>query len=347
MSSQTSAAAAEEDIRPVVRTSAASNRSVWIFGGLVLIAAVLLFNALNSRREALTAPATEIVPSGGGRVTAPPPLVLPPQFRASRQAEPDSALQPALQRPASAAPAPPPQVITRIVERPAPAPTRPEQAEPSFVPQPSVIEAPALRSSPPSFEAAPANEDRVLAGRLHNPSLTVPQGAVIPAVLETALDSTRPGGVRAIVQRDVMGFDGTRVLIPRGSRLYGEYGSDVSAGQKRALIRWTRLTRPDAVIVRLDSPAADPLGRAGVEGKVDSHFFARFGGAILQSVLDIGVGVATRSVSDSGVVVALPGSTQNITGTQQQQIQPTIRVRQGTSVSVFVSRDLDFSAVDS
>ena len=143
-----------------------------------------------------------------------------------------------------------------------------------------------------------------------------------------------------------MGFDGTRVLIPRGSRLYGEYGSDVSAGQKRALIRWTRLTRPDAVIINLNSPAADPLGRAGVEGKVNSHFFTRFGSAILQSVLNIGVGLATRSVSGNGLILALPGSTQNVTGVQPEQVQRTLKVKQGTSVSVFVSRDLDFSSVD-
>lgn len=336
----------ENDVRPIVRTSPAGNRSLVIFGALLLIAALLLFQALNNRREALTAPATQVVPSNGALVTAPPPLALPPRFRESGPGEDPRFLQPARQQPALLAPAPPPQVITRIVERPVPVVAPPEPAPPSLVPQPAVIEAPTLRTPPAGADAAPVNEDRVLAGRLSNPSLTVPQGAVIPAVLETALDSTRPGGVRALVQRDVMGFDGTRVLIPRGSRLYGEYGSDVSAGQKRALIRWTRLTRPDAVIVNLDSPAADPLGRAGVRGKVDSHFFARFGGAILQSVLDIGVGVATRSVSDDGVIVALPGSTQNITGTQPNQIQPTLTVKQGTSVSVFVSRDLDFSSVD-
>jgi type IV secretion system protein VirB10 len=188
--------------------------------------------------------------------------------------------------------------------------------------------------------------DRVLAGHLRNPSFTVPQGTVIPAVLETALDSTRPGGVRAIVERDVMGFDGTLVLIPRGSRLYGEYSSGIGAGQKRALIRWTRLTRPDAVIVNLDSPAADPLGRAGVGGKVNSHFLERFGGAILQSVLDIGVGVATRSVTGNGLILALPGSTQTINPVQPQEVQRTLKVSQGTSVSVFVARDLDFSNVD-
>src|SRR5690606_17512115 len=139
---------------------------------------------------------------------------------------------------------------------------------------------------------------------------------------------------------DVRSYDGSRVLIPRGSRLYGEYTSDVLAGQNRALVRWQRLTRPDAVIIDLDSPPADPLGGAGVRGKVDTHFFERFGGAILQSILDIGVGVATRSVSDDTVIVGLPGSTQQVTGQQQllNQVQPTLRVRQGTSVSVFVAR---------
>jgi type IV secretion system protein VirB10 len=203
-----------------------------------------------------------------------------------------------------------------------------------------------LTAGAPAARPAPANE-RVVAGRLRNPSLTVPQGTVIAAVLETALDSTRPGGARAIVQRDVMGFDGTRVLIPRGSRLYGEYQSDVTSGQKRALIRWTRLTRPDAVIVNLDSPSADPLGRAGVEGKVNSHFFARFGGAILQSVLNAGVGIATSAALKNGAFVALPGTAaQAVPNLQPQQIQPTLKVRQGTSVSVFVARDLDFSSVE-
>jgi type IV secretion system protein VirB10 len=335
-----------DDVRPIVHTEGASNRSVWIFGGLVLIAAALLFNALNSRREALTAATTGVLQTGGAMVSSPPPLVLPPQFRTGSAEERSGLLQPALRRP-GLAPTAQPQVVTRIVERPVPVDTSPEAGLQPYNPEPSMIDAPDFRPPTAAAEMAPSNNSRVLAGRLPNPRFTVQQGTVIPAVLETALDSTRPGGVRAIVQRDVMGFDGTRVLIPRGSRLYGEYGSDVSAGQKRALIRWTRLTRPDAVIVNLDSPAADPLGRAGVEGKVNNHFFARFSSAIVQSILDIGVGVATREASRDGVIVALPGSTQNMTGTQPQQVQPTLRVRQGTSVSVFVSRDLDFSAVDS
>ncbi len=104
---------------------------------------------------------------------------------------------------------------------------------------------------------------RVRAGVFANRSTTVPQGTLIPAVLETALDSTRAGFARAIVSRDVRGFDGTRVLIPRGSRLIGEYQSQVSPGQHRALVNWVRLIRPTGVTMAIGSPASDTLGRGG------------------------------------------------------------------------------------
>lgn len=183
---------------------------------------------------------------------------------------------------------------------------------------------------------------RIRSGRLANPTTTVPQGTSIPAVLETALDSTRPGQARAVVSMDVRGFDGRRVLIPRGSRLYGEYAADLETGQNRALIQWTRLLRPDGVIIAIGSPAADSLGRAGVRGRVNNHFFQKFFSAILQSSLDIGVGLATRSV-DNGGVVLLPGSIGQTTP-RQQEIKPTLKVKQGRSIAVLVARDLDFGS---
>ncbi|MGA9580620.1 MAG: TrbI/VirB10 family protein, partial [Allosphingosinicella sp.] len=184
---------------------------------------------------------------------------------------------------------------------------------------------------------------RVRSGIFANRSTTVPQSTLIPAVLETAFNSRRPGFARAVVSRDVRGFDGSKVLIPRGSRLTGEYRSDIQPGQKRALINWTRLIRPDGVTMAIGSPTADTLGRGGVKGKYNSHFFERFGGAILQTALDIGANVASRQAAN-GVVVALPGSTQNLgQSLQSSRIVPTLTVPAGTSISVFVARDLDFS----
>jgi type IV secretion system protein VirB10 len=187
---------------------------------------------------------------------------------------------------------------------------------------------------------------RARAGMFANRSTTVPQGTLIPAVLETALDSTRPGFARALVSRDVRGFDGSRVLIPRGSRLIGEYRSEAAPGQRRALVNWTRLIRPDGVTMAIGSPAGDPLGRGGIKAKVNTHFFERFAGAILQSALDIGVNLASRA-GNGTTIIALPGGAQSVAQiVQPAQVTPTLKVRQGTSISIFVARDLDFTRAE-
>jgi type IV secretory pathway VirB10-like protein len=121
------------------------------------------------------------------------------------------------------------------------------------------------------------------ASALANRATTVPEGTLIAAVLETGFDSTQPGFARAVVSRDVRSFDGANVLIPRGSKLIGEYRSDVAHGQKRAVIIWTRLIRPDGMTIAMDSPAVDTTGRGGVPASVNNHFLERFGDALLQT----------------------------------------------------------------
>jgi type IV secretion system protein VirB10 len=340
------------DVRPVIPTGGSSNTGLWAF--LVVLAAGggVLFSALSASREAAEAPSV-IQPGEGAtaRIASPAPLEIPDRFAA----EPRSNLLPGDQlsrdRLAGNQPLPPEPAFRsqapapfRPVQLPAPEQLPPVQLQPQ-APRVVFDNRTAPPAAPLPAERGDEGSGRVTAERFLNPSLTIPQGAVIPAVLETALDSTRAGGVRALVQRDVSGFDGSRVLIPRGSRLYGEYEASLQPGQNRALVRWTRLIRPDGVTIALDSPSSDPLGRAGIRGKVDTKFLQRFGGALLQSVLDIGVGVAVNRATD-GVIVALPGSTQNVRVTEPDQIQPTLKVKHGTSVSVFVARDLDFSTVD-
>lgn len=345
------AQSAEEDIRPVVPLPSAGNTPLFIFLGLLLISGIFIFNALNERRNALMAPAVSRPNSDTGpQISAAPPLLIPESERpVALRMLPIPRVTQEVTGPLE------PNTVVRAAPRPVPAAQSEigpdfegrfarEAASPFLVQSNSLAETRNYPNSAPSQpELAPT--DRVRASRLTNPSVTVPQGTVIPAVLETALDSTRPGGARALVQRDVHSFDGSRILIPRGSRLYGTYEAGINPGEKRALVQWTRLLRPDGVTIALDSPSSDPLGRAGIEGDVNSRFFARFGGAILQSVLDIGVGVATRKATD-GVIVALPGSTQNVTAQTQSQARPVLKVDQGTSVSVFVARDLDFSTVE-
>ena len=177
-----------------------------------------------------------------------------------------------------------------------------------------------------------------------NPTTTVTQGTFIPAVLETAIDTNVPGFVRAVVSQDVKSFDGKRVLIPRSSRLIGQYQSGVEQGQKRAYVVWTRLIRPDGASVDLASPAVGFDGTTGLAGDVNTHFLQRFGSGLLLSVVG-GLGaIATGGVG--GVIVA--GGAQGAANSAVQsnsQINPTIRVPMGEPIKIFVARDLDFSKV--
>lgn len=334
----------------------------WMIAAGVVFAAVLLFLVLDARRRAIVAPSVRPRSVDAVAVAAPPPtLYIPPE---------PAPVQPILPTPLPQAAAPLPQqpLPTRVEQRPIVQQTIPYTQQPT-APPPSppqrVASGSALMidtsgsSTSAGSSGSPGGERRgedavsgkiagarVGAGVLASRTLTVPQGTLIPAVLETALDSTLPGLARAVVSSDVRGFDGTKVLIPRGSRLIGEYAANVESGQNRTLVNWLRLIRPDGVTIAIGSPAADPVGRGGVRAQVNSHFFERFSGAILQSALDVGVNLASRS-ANSPVIVALPGTAGSIRQTTTpNQVRPTLKVRPATSISVFVARDLDFTGVE-
>ena len=339
----------EASIRPLVATDARA-LPWWVFAIGVIVAALLLFVILDARRRAAYAPPVKVSPDDAqGASSSAPPLLIPPPPTPTPTAVETSVPPPA---PVPMAP-PPPRII--YVPQPAPPavpPPPPPRAtgEPALILDTTVGEA----AAPAGAEGQPAaaGGGTAIAARatvMRHRATTVAQGTLIPAVLESALDSTRPGPARALVQRDVRGFDGSTILIQRGSRLIGEYRADLQPGQNRALVMWTRLVRPDGVTVALGSPAADPLGRVGIKGKVNSHFFERFGAAILQSSLDVGVNLASHYGGSPVIVAALPGAMQSSTSslTSGAQIQPTLRVRQGTAISVFVARDLDFTSVES
>jgi len=178
---------------------------------------------------------------------------------------------------------------------------------------------------------------------MSNPATTVTQGTLIPAVLETAIDTDVPGYVRAVVSQDVKSFDGKNVLVPRSSRLIGQYQSGLQAGQKRAYVIWTRVIRPDGVSVNLASPGVGFDGKTGVPGDVDSRFFQRFGSAMLLSVVG-----GLSAIGTGGVAPLVLGGGQSAASTavqQDGQIGPVVRVRAGEPIRVFTARDLDFSGV--
>jgi len=349
-------------VRPVVRLPR-QGLSGWVIALLAGVGAILLFALLDSRRSIQPQPAVrEGAASQPLFSPEPPPLYIPP-----------ASLSPAQVSGPTTAPQAPPAAGAQRDNRPSPFPSAISAPRPYSTPAP--ITEPLAPAVPPSRAAAgpalvidttapasggpgkPASDaaggipgvspmwgGRVQASGLANRSDTVAQGTLIPAVLETAFNSTSPGLARAIVSRDVRGFDGTKVLIPRGSRLIGEYGSNVASGQKRALITWTRLIRPDGMMIVLDSPATDTLGRGGVDAHVNSHFLERFLSAILRTSVDIGGAVATRAAAGS-VIIAGPGLLQGSgTVVQSDRIVPTLSIPPGKSISIFAARDLEFPA---
>ena len=209
----------------------------------------------------------------------------------------------------------------------------------------------------------------------------VPQGTMIRGVLETAIQSDLPGMVRAITSEDVYSFDGRRVLIPQGTMLTGEYRSALSRGQTRVFLIWTRLLRSDGVSLIINSYGTDGLGRSGLAGEVDRHFFERFGAATLLtvaggaaqfvgqignqsqtatggiSVLDPATGTlipltsSPNSSTQYGQQIGSQAIAQSITRLAEEALKdsigipPTINVDQGTRIIVFVKKDLDFSSL--
>jgi type IV secretion system protein VirB10 len=172
------------------------------------------------------------------------------------------------------------------------------------------------------------------------PSTTVSQGTLIPAVLETGINTDLPGYVRALVTQDIRSFDGSHILVPRSSRLIGQYKSSPATGQTRVYVIWTRLIRPDGASVALASPAIAPDGASGLVGEVNGHFMKRFGSAILLSVVG-----GLSAVGDPAVVVSGGQSAAAVAAQRDVQIAPTVRVRPGQPIRVFTARDLDFTGV--
>ena len=201
----------------------------------------------------------------------------------------------------------------------------------------------------------PVAETQAVAARvLRTTGYTITEGTVIAGVLETALDSTLPGMVRALNSADVYSHDGSQLLIPKGSRLVGRYQADIRRGQVRVFVLWTRILRADGVSILINSPGTDPLGRAGLDGDVDTHFFQIFGAAILLSIIDggidIGIEMARRQGSGDQTIINSQPRGLNRAGELALQdslrIQPTIHIDQGTRISILVARDLDFAAVE-
>jgi type IV secretion system protein VirB10 len=336
-------------IAPTVRqTSSPWSLAMGMIGALLM--GGIAFERLSAAREADNAPTSatsQPAPTAPVMPTSPPPHSMainrgpPPMIR--------PAAQPSAFPPVTAGPDTEtqrlraPLMVVDLGDGAAPVAAR---AVPGgSIPSPDD----AGRSAEERFAArvSASNVETSRATRLHDLAHIIPQGTVIPAVLETAINSDLPGSTRAIVSRDVRSFDGSQILIPRGSTLIGQYRNGVAYGQHRAFVIWSRVLTPDGISIDIGSPGTDPLGRGGLSGETDTHFFQRFGSSILLSVLSAGVAAVARGGSDTAIIIGSPLQAQALASQvpQKTDIPVTVKVMQGTPMSVFLTRDLDFSDV--
>jgi type IV secretion system protein VirB10 len=193
--------------------------------------------------------------------------------------------------------------------------------------------------------ATPAVQAKVLATQ----RLLLPKGAFLDCTLETAIDSSLSGMTTCVTATDTFGADGTVVLLERGTKLVGETRGDVRHGSARLYVLWTEARTPEGVVVPLASPGTDELGRAGLPGEVNRHFWERFGAAILVSVIDGAVQAAVqRSSNGDGAVIVNPSTSRDIMTEVLRStinIPPTVTKHHGDRIAVVVARDLDFRSV--
>ena len=202
--------------------------------------------------------------------------------------------------------------------------------------------------------AAAQVHDTVKASDIADISNTIVQGTIISAVLETAINTELPGNIRAQVMRPVYSFDGQNILMPAGTRLIGNYNSDISIAQKRVLIAWNRAITPEGKSVKLAATGIDRLGRGGQEGNVDSRFVQRFGTAVLiTSISAIPSFLANDEANGNTTTGAATGVAQDVSDDLKDatedvlddylKLPPIIRIPQGTPLNVLVNQDLDFT----
>ncbi len=185
---------------------------------------------------------------------------------------------------------------------------------------------------------------------LRDPNLTITQAQILQCALNTAINSQVPGFVSCTLTSDVYSTNGRVVLLERGSRIVGQYESaQLKQGMSRIFVLWTRVETPKGVVMALDSPATDALGQAGIGGRVNRHFWQRFGAGLLLSLVD---DVAAAAVDDGGGqnvefsnTAESASDAASIALENSVGIPPTLSKAQGGLVNVFVARDLYFGSV--
>lgn len=225
-------------------------------------------------------------------------------------------------------------------------------ANPGQLPRAQTVQAQARRSAGNSVTATA----QALAAQLGNRNYLLARGSTISCGLQTQLESNVPGEVTCVTTQDTYSDDGRVVLVEKGSLVTGEFKNTMKPGDKRIAILWSRIKTPNGVVIDVDSPAADSVGAAGVDGHIDNHWWERIGAAFMLSLVDDAI--AMQTAKQGAEAASAGGATQpyqQTTGTTKSiaekvldstiNIAPTLSRNRGHRLLIQVKRDLWFDQV--
>jgi type IV secretion system protein TrbI len=175
------------------------------------------------------------------------------------------------------------------------------------------------------------------------------QGSVIPGILVTGINSDLPGRIIGQVSRNVYdSATGQYLLIPQGTKIFGRYDSDVSFGQQRVLVAWTRLVFPNGSAINIEGMAGtDQAGAGGFNDRVNKHWGRTIKSALLISVMGAGIENLTASKNSDDVADAIRSSFGDTFSTVAKKsvernlaVQPTLEIRPGYRFLIVVDKDM-------
>jgi len=205
------------------------------------------------------------------------------------------------------------------------------------------------------------SDDTAIVGRSAPlPPFSIVRGTKIPAVVDKNVESQLPGQIEARVSEDVynslcgQAHNGCYVEIPKGSRLIGEYNTEVGYGQDRLQVAWIKLYFPDTSSIDLGRMAGySNDGAAGLKGRVNNHWKRIISGVLLTSALNVGFSISQSrdqtngyypspgNAAASGVGIGLTQLGQELTR-RNIDIPPVVKIPVGTELNVDVTRDMIF-----
>lgn len=268
-----------------------------------------------------------------------------------------TALTPTL--PVTPAPIPVVPIASAPIAPPSPPPPPPNMMlGGSIAPEPAASEPPRMRTIEAYAEQAadamkvPTTTPQVSARKFGDRSYLLARGSFIPCVLETQLISTISGSSNCVVPEHVYSENGKVLLIEKGSKIIGDYKSDVNQGSVRIAIVWHRIKTPTGVVIDVDSPTTDAVGAMGVEGGVDYHWPQRIGAAVLLSIVGDAIDIEKAKASTSSTTIVTGQNTQSTTKSLAEKVldstinlPPTISKNRGDRVTVYLNRDMWFNTV--